>query len=402
MTAATKATEYPSAVAKARFVRVSPRKARRVIDLVRGRSVSDALDILRWAPQAASGPVAKVIASAAANAQNNGGLDPATLVVATVYADQGPTAKRIRPRAQGRAFRIRRRTSHITVVVESRPAKDQRSAKSRGPAAPRPARPPARSGLRRRPRKRPPKRPPRRHPPVPALRRHPQRKRPPRRRPPRLLRLLQRREAQTSGPKDQSAWLPAGHHHRLEVALVCRQAVCRVRQGGRGDPPAAVQWPRACWDRRCRDRADPRPGPGGHSHRASGHRHWSAWDRGRPDSCRPGKADRQAGPAQHPGGQKPGVASAISGPGGSRAVEQPGGVPPRNAQGDPVGDASAQRQGNPGAVLGPPRRRGNEPLGVLPRGPRPAAHLAGRYRLRPIRGQDHLRPDRCEGVDLQG
>jgi large subunit ribosomal protein L22 len=123
-------TEFPSAVAKARFVRVSPRKARRVIDLVRGRSVADALDILRWAPQAASEPVAKVIASAAANAQNNNGLDPATLVVATVYADEGPTAKRIRPRAQGRAFRIRRRTSHITVVVESRPTTDQRSAKS--------------------------------------------------------------------------------------------------------------------------------------------------------------------------------------------------------------------------------------------------------------------------------
>jgi large subunit ribosomal protein L22 len=123
-------TEFPSAVAKARFVRVSPRKARRVIDLVRGRSVADALDILRWAPQAASEPVAKVIASAAANAQNNNGLDPATLVVATVYADEGPTAKRIRPRAQGRAFRIRKRTSHITVVLESRPAKDQRSATS--------------------------------------------------------------------------------------------------------------------------------------------------------------------------------------------------------------------------------------------------------------------------------
>ena len=123
-------TEFPSAVAKARFVRVSPRKARRVIDLVRGRSVTDALDILRWAPQAASEPVAKVIASAAANAQNNNGLDPATLVVATVYADEGPTAKRIRPRAQGRAFRIRKRTSHITVVVESRPGKDQGSAKS--------------------------------------------------------------------------------------------------------------------------------------------------------------------------------------------------------------------------------------------------------------------------------
>jgi large subunit ribosomal protein L22 len=119
-------TEYPSAVAKARFVRVSATKARRVIDLVRGKSVDEALHILRWAPQAASEPVAKVIASAAANAQNNEGLDPSTLVVATVYADEGPTAKRIRPRAQGRAFRIRKRTSHITVIVESRPSKDER------------------------------------------------------------------------------------------------------------------------------------------------------------------------------------------------------------------------------------------------------------------------------------
>jgi len=116
-------TEFPSAVDKNRFVRVSASKARRVIDLVRGKSVSEALDILRWAPQQASLPVAKVIASAAANAENNNGLDPATLVVATVYADEGPTAKRIKPRAQGRAYRIRRRTSHITVVVESRPSK---------------------------------------------------------------------------------------------------------------------------------------------------------------------------------------------------------------------------------------------------------------------------------------
>jgi large subunit ribosomal protein L22 len=119
-------TEFPSAVAKARFVRVSPTKARRVIDLVRGKPVTEALDILRWAPQAASEPVAKVIASAAANAQNNDGLDPATLVVASVFADEGPTAKRIRPRAQGRAFRIRKRTSHITVIVESRPSQDER------------------------------------------------------------------------------------------------------------------------------------------------------------------------------------------------------------------------------------------------------------------------------------
>jgi large subunit ribosomal protein L22 len=123
-------TEYPSAVAKARFVHVSASKARRVIDLVRGKSVTEALDILRWAPQAASEPVAKAIASAAANAQNNEGLDPATLVVATVYADEGPTAKRIRPRAQGRAFRIRKRTSHITVVVESRPSREDRGRRS--------------------------------------------------------------------------------------------------------------------------------------------------------------------------------------------------------------------------------------------------------------------------------
>jgi large subunit ribosomal protein L22 len=119
-------TEFPSATAIARFVSVSPTKARRVIDLVRGKSVSEALDILRWAPQAASEPVAKVIASAAANAQNNNGLDPATLVVASVFADEGPTAKRIRPRAQGRAYRIRKRTSHITVIVESRPSRSDR------------------------------------------------------------------------------------------------------------------------------------------------------------------------------------------------------------------------------------------------------------------------------------
>jgi len=131
----TTTTEYPSATAKARFVRVSATKARRVIDLVRGKSVSDALDILRWAPQAASEPVAKVIASAAANAQNNNGLDPSTLVVATIHADEGPTGKRIRPRAQGRAFRIRRRTSHITVVVESRPTREQRGGQASAAAA---------------------------------------------------------------------------------------------------------------------------------------------------------------------------------------------------------------------------------------------------------------------------
>lgn len=123
-------TEYPSASAVAKYVHVSASKARRVIDLVRGKSVEEALDILRWAPQSASDPVAKVIASAAANAQNNNGLDPRTLVVATVFADEGPTAKRIKPRAQGRAYRIRKRTSHITVIVESRPPRGARATES--------------------------------------------------------------------------------------------------------------------------------------------------------------------------------------------------------------------------------------------------------------------------------
>lgn len=127
--------EYPSAQAVARYVGISASKARRVIDLVRGKSVEQALDILRWAPQQASEPVAKVIASAAANAQNNDGLDPTTLVVAAIYADEGPTAKRIRPRAQGRAYRIRKRTSHITVIVESRPAKDGRGRGASGATA---------------------------------------------------------------------------------------------------------------------------------------------------------------------------------------------------------------------------------------------------------------------------
>ncbi|HQV19629.1 MAG: 50S ribosomal protein L22 [Gordonia sp.] len=116
-------TENPTAQATARFVRVTPMKARRVLDLIRGKDVDEALDILRFAPQSASDPVYKVLASAVANATNNLGVDRRTLVVNTAFADEGPTLKRFQPRAQGRAFRIRKRTSHITVVVESLPEK---------------------------------------------------------------------------------------------------------------------------------------------------------------------------------------------------------------------------------------------------------------------------------------
>ncbi len=129
--ATAQAEELPQAVARARFVRDSPMKVRRVIELVKGRSVSDALAVLRFAPQAASTQLAKVIESAAANAENNLDLDPDTLWVANATADEGPTLKRIRPRAQGRAYRIRKRTSHITVVLESRPKAQTKAPKSK-------------------------------------------------------------------------------------------------------------------------------------------------------------------------------------------------------------------------------------------------------------------------------
>jgi len=110
------------AKAQARYVRVTPQKARRVVDLIRGRQASDALAVLQFAPQAASEPVFKVIASAVANArvkaeQANEAFDERNLVVHAAYVDEGPTMKRFRPRAQGRAYRVNKRTSHITVVV---------------------------------------------------------------------------------------------------------------------------------------------------------------------------------------------------------------------------------------------------------------------------------------------
>ncbi len=113
------AAALPGARAIARHVRISPMKARRVVNLVRGLPAKEALTVLKFAPQAASEPVYKVLASAVANAENNERLDPDSLLVAEAYVDEGPTLKRFRPRAQGRAYRIRKRTCHITIVVES-------------------------------------------------------------------------------------------------------------------------------------------------------------------------------------------------------------------------------------------------------------------------------------------
>jgi large subunit ribosomal protein L22 len=110
------------AKAQARYVRVTPQKARRVVDLIRGKQASEAVAVLQFAPQAAGEPVLKVVQSAIANARVKADrasepFDERELVVQVAFVDEGPTMKRFRPRAQGRAYRINKRTSHITVVV---------------------------------------------------------------------------------------------------------------------------------------------------------------------------------------------------------------------------------------------------------------------------------------------
>ena len=114
-----KAKDLPEnqALAQARHIPMTPMKVRRVVNEVRGLPVDKALDYLKFAPWAAAGPVAKCVASAAANARHNKNLF-GDLYIAAAYVDEGPTLKRFQPRAQGRAYRIRKRSSHITVVVE--------------------------------------------------------------------------------------------------------------------------------------------------------------------------------------------------------------------------------------------------------------------------------------------
>jgi large subunit ribosomal protein L22 len=111
--------EVRTAFARATYVRVTPMKARRVVDLIRHLPTDQAMAVLRFAPQAASEDVRKVLESAIANATHNHNLDADTLIVSRAVVDEGPTLKRFRPRAHGRAYRIRKRTSHITIEVES-------------------------------------------------------------------------------------------------------------------------------------------------------------------------------------------------------------------------------------------------------------------------------------------
>ena len=115
--AGTKTNERPGTRARASYVRSSAYKAREVLDLIRGKSCADAHDILAFSERDVAQPIAKVLDSALANAEHNDGLDADELYVSACYADEGPTLKRWRPRARGRATRIRKRTCHITVIV---------------------------------------------------------------------------------------------------------------------------------------------------------------------------------------------------------------------------------------------------------------------------------------------
>ncbi|GAA2010625.1 50S ribosomal protein L22 [Brevibacterium samyangense] len=112
------------AMAKARYLRVTPQKARRVVDLIRGQQATEALAVLKFAEQSASDPIYKLVASGIANARVKAdklgeAFDENDLVISEAFVDEGPTMKRFRPRAQGRAFRINKRTSHITVTLAS-------------------------------------------------------------------------------------------------------------------------------------------------------------------------------------------------------------------------------------------------------------------------------------------
>ena len=113
-------TNIQEAVASLNYARISPRKVKIVADLIRGKDVNEALSIVKFTPKASSEIIEKLLKSAMANAENNHNMDSKNLYVAEIYANQGPTLKRIRPAAKGSAVRIRKRTSHITIKLREK------------------------------------------------------------------------------------------------------------------------------------------------------------------------------------------------------------------------------------------------------------------------------------------
>ena len=282
-----------------------------------------------------------MLESAVANAEGTESLDRTTLVVSKAMVDEGPTMKRWRPRAQGRASRINKRTSHITLVVEPRATADESTKTNKK----------GRTGL----------------------------------------------MGQKINPNGFRLGISTDHKSRwyadkLYKSYVGEDVAIR-RLLTKGMERAGISKVEI---ERTRDRV-----------RVDIH------------TARPGivigrrgaEADRIRGKLEKLTGKQvqlnilevknPEIDAQLVAQGVAEQLVEPGGVPPRDAQGDADLDA-LRRQGRPDPVLRPPRRRGDVALGVLPRGPRPAAHAARRHRLRLLRGQDDLRPHRREGLDLQG
>ena len=339
--------------ATAKFVRISPRKARLVTDNIRGRSVPEARTILAFTERAAAIEVEKVLRSAVANAESNPELHWSgdDLVVAAVFVDEGPTLKRWRARARGRVARIRKRTCHITIQV----------AQDASAAAPAVVEKPSGRHAGRRPRRR-----------------------------------------VANGTEGSSRRSACRRHPRLEVELDGRQeGICRRADRGHQDSRAH---PQEAVARGAVGHPDPQGQAADHDrhlHRAPRHRHRQVRCRGGRAAQRSARDDPEERAHQHQRDQ-----AARARREARRAVDRGAAAEPRVV---PAGHEALARVGHPlgcrggqGAVLGPPRRLGDEPLGAVLRGPRAAAHDPRRHRLRLRRGEDPDRPHRRQGLDQQG
>ena len=247
--------------AQAKWVRTSARKARVVLEHIRGRSVPEARTILAFTPRAAATDIEKVLRSAVANAEANHGLDGDELVVESAFADEGPTLKRWKPRARGRVNRIRKRTCHVTLILAEVPEQNTR----------------------RRPRKQAADE----TTSASAKRR-------------RLRGSDPRRRRLPDGPESASRRLPRRRHPRLEVQLVDGQArVRRLHSRGRPHPRAH---PREAVARGPLGHPHPQgqaADHGGHLHRAPGHRHREVRRRGGRAAQRAARDHEEERPHQH-------------------------------------------------------------------------------------------------------
>ena len=364
-------------------MRTSPRKARLVVEHIRGRSVPEARTVLAFTTRAAARDVEKVLRSAIANAEANHGLVGDDLYVSAAYVDEGPTLKRWRARARGRAARIHKPTCHITVKLAPLAV-----AREAGPAAgrsrPEPSDAGGEAGHASRGRRRP------------KATTKPKRARQP---------TQEDRETEAeraNGPESPSRRPPGRHHPRLEVELVhVEQGVRRRAARGREDPRAHLR------------QARPR-GPVGHPdpqgqaardhrrlHRAPGHRHRQVGRGGGRAAPRDPRHDAEERPDQHQRDQAARARREARRTVDRRAAREPSQLPACDEALPGVGHA-LWRSRRQGAVRRPARRHRDVPLGEVLGGARAAAHATRRHRLRVRRGEDDLRPHRREGLDQQG